>query len=111
MNIFDNCVKYGAINSDIGVKQWIQSDTGMAIITVSGKSSVPLNPSEMDKVFELGFRGSNARKVIASGTGLGLYICKQIVENTHGGRLLIQGEGREGILFTIKLPHGEKGDG
>lgn len=107
MNIFDNCVKYGQRNTKISVNQWIQADTGMALIKIHGTSAVPLPPSEMTRVFDLGFRGSNARKVVASGTGLGLYICRQIVETIHGGRLMIQGEGRDGITFTIKIPGGE----
>lgn len=109
MNIFDNCVKYGRRGTEVIIRQWIQSDTNMAIITVSGKSEHPVIPAEIDRIFELGYRGQNARKVIASGTGLGLYICRQIVESVHGGRIHVQPEGRDGIVFTIKLPRGERG--
>jgi signal transduction histidine kinase len=106
MNIFDNCIKYGAFNSSIEVNQWIQSNTGYAIITIGGVSKVPIRSDEMSRMFDLGFRGSNARQVVASGAGLGLYICKQIIERDHGGVLDVQADGPKGILFTIKLPHG-----
>ena len=109
MNIFDNCIKYGEFGSVIEVNQWIQSSTGMAIITVRGESLYPLPAAELGSIFELGKRGSNARKVVASGTGLGLYICRQIVEQDHGGKLTVQPDGPKGILFTIKLPYGESG--
>ena len=108
MNLFDNCIKYGAFGSEIEVNQWVQSGSSMAIVTVRGKSLHPLPASEMGSIFKLGQRGSNARKVVASGTGLGLYICKQIVEIDHGGTLSVQPDGADGILFTIKLPHGKK---
>lgn len=109
MNIFDNCVKYGMPNSKIEVSQWIQNGTKNAIILVSGQSKYPISNEELRHIFELGFRGENAKKVVASGTGLGLYICKQIVERDHGGELHVQTHGSNGIEFTIKLPGGEPG--
>lgn len=108
MNIFDNCTKYGKFGSTINVEQWVQNHTNSAIITIYGESKHPLEPTEINKIFDLGFRGSNAKKIIASGTGLGLYICKQIAEQ-HGGSITVQNQGQSGILFTIKLPNGVKG--
>jgi len=108
MNIFDNCTKYGKFGSTIDVKQWIQASTESAIITIRGESKYPLDPGDMEKVFQLGFRGGNAKKMIASGTGLGLYICKQIVQ-LHKGSIAVQSDGSSGILFTIKLPGGRRG--
>jgi K+-sensing histidine kinase KdpD len=105
MNIFDNCTKYGKFGSTIEVKQWIQSGTKNAIISIRGESKHPMNSGEMERIFELGFRGSNARKTVASGTGLGLYICKQIVES-HAGSIIVQCDGPSGILFLIRLPNG-----
>lgn len=109
MNLFDNCIKYGASETVVEVNQWIQSDTKMAIITVKSQSYAPVVASEMPRLFDLGFRGANAKQIIASGTGLGLYICKNIVESSLGGSLHVQSDGPRGILFTIKLPNGERG--
>lgn len=108
MNIFDNCIKYGAISSKIEVNQWIQSSTNMAVITIKGRSRHPLNQAEIKKIFDLGYRGSNAKKIVASGTGLGLYICRQIVEREHRGTIHVQADNSDNILFTIKLPGGQK---
>jgi signal transduction histidine kinase len=109
MNIFDNCIKYGSFNSTIEVKQWIQSATNAAMITIKGVSKVPIRTDEIGRMFDLGFRGSNARQVVASGTGLGLYICKQIIEKVHFGSISVQADGPDGLLFIIKLPRGQKG--
>ena len=109
MNIFDNCIKYGEFGSTIEVNQWIQKSTDMAIITIRGESMHPLPAAELDTIFGLGTRGSNAKKIVASGTGLGLYICRQIVEQDHNGNIAVQPDGHKGILFTIKLPFGEGG--
>ena len=108
MNILDNCIKYGSPNSEIEINQWIQSSTSNAVITIKGISRMALRADEMVHLFDLGFRGSNARKIVASGTGLGLYICRQIIERDHSGRLTVQADGPDGLLFTIKLPGGYK---
>ena len=106
MNIFDNCIKYGKFGSTIEVKQWIQSNTSSAIITIRGESKHSMSSGDMGHIFDLGFRGANARKTVASGTGLGLYICKQIVDS-HSGGITVQPDGGSGILFTIRLPNGQ----
>ena len=108
-NLFDNAVKYSRRKSEVKVSQRIQSSTGYAIIEVRSKPEYPIEPGEIDRIFDKGFRGRNARKVVASGTGLGLYICRQLVEDLHGGTLTVQSEGGDGLLFTVKLPRGEGG--
>lgn len=107
MNIIDNFIKYGQNGEDVEINQWLQSKTSVAIITVKGVSRYPISQDDVDRICELGFRGKNARQIVASGTGLGLYICKRIVEDVHGGTLYIQTAPNNGIEFTIKLPFGE----
>jgi len=109
MNLLDNCIKYGASNSTIEVNQWVNAKTSNAIITIKGQSRIPIRPDEIVHIFDLGFRGSNARKIVASGTGLGLYICRQIIEKVHAGSLSAQADGPNGLLFTLRLPRGERG--
>ena len=106
MNIFDNCTKYTRKSTAVVVNQWIQKHTRNAMITVRSVPSYPMTHSDLEKIFVLGFRGANARKAVASGTGLGMYICKQIVEDMHGGSLEV-GRDKDGLLFTIRLPEGE----
>lgn len=107
MNIFDNFLKYGKSGEDVEINQWIQSKTSTAIITVKGISKYPISQGDLNRICELGFRGKNAIQIVASGTGLGLYICKRIVEDVHGGTFYIQAAPNDGIEFTIKLPFGE----
>jgi signal transduction histidine kinase len=103
MNLFDNSIKYSRRGSEVKVHQWIQKDTNMAIISVRSEPERVLSNEDLDKLFLLGFRGSNARNMIASGTGLGLHICKHLVETKHNGSISVQKDGT-GLLFTIKLP-------
>jgi signal transduction histidine kinase len=108
MNIFDNCVKYSEPGYDIEVNQWIQRNTSNAMISIKNRSRYPVDPAEIEKIFELGYRGGNAKKVVASGTGLGLYICKRIIEDVHTGTIRAQAVGRSEIEFVIKLPSGQR---
>jgi signal transduction histidine kinase len=108
MNLFDNAVKYARVGSEVAVNQWVQSNTNDAIITVRSVPEIGIAAGEMEKIFDLGFRGSNAKTIVASGTGIGLYVCRQLVEAKHGGRIACQNDG-DGLLFTIKLPGGTAG--
>ena len=105
MNIFDNCTKYSKESTSVVVEQWIQRRTGTAMITIHNIPSHPIRHGDLDRICELGFRGENAKRAIASGTGLGMYICQQIIEDMHEGQLEID-RMKDGLLFTIRIPGG-----
>ena len=106
MNIFDNCTKYAKNSTSVDVHHWIQKRTRYAMITVWNIPSTPIVPGDLEHIFDMGFRGSNARSTVASGTGLGMYICKQIIEDMHGGKIDVS-KRKGGLMFTIQLPNGE----
>lgn len=53
-----------------------------------------------DKIFNPFF----TTKSVETGTGLGLYICKQIVDDKHNGSISLENNGGSGASFLIKLP-------
>ena len=101
INLFDNCVKYGHHSSDIIVKSHIQKKTGDLLIEVINNAD-PVPRELWDRIFEAGFRGENARQLVASGTGLGLYICRLIV-SVYQGSIDYKSRSNEST-FTIRLP-------
>lgn len=103
MNLIDNCVKYGNSNTDIIVKPHIQKKTNDLIVEVIGISA-PVPSDIRERIFELGFRGENARQVVASGTGLGLYICRLIVSVYQGTIEYSSRAAASESIFTIRIP-------
>lgn len=104
INLIDNAVKYGLEGSEININTWIKKGTETIYLTIEGVSeSFDVN----DDIFELGIRGSKAKKRVASGSGIGLYICRLIVEKIFEGK--IKGEhfaSSKMTLFTITINNG-----
>jgi len=84
-------VKLSLENKDGGVLAWV-SDNGIGIPT-----------EELPKMFKKFSRAKNATDSYVDGTGLGLYIVKEIIES-HGGRIWIESILNEGTTFFVWLP-------
>ena len=54
-------------------------------------------------MFDRFYRASNAQSITDTGMGLGLYICRRIVEE-HGGRIWVEPTAGGGSTFTVALP-------
>jgi K+-sensing histidine kinase KdpD len=102
INLFDNGVKYAHSASDIIVRSHIQKTSNDLLIDVINQSD-PLPRELWEKIFEVGFRGGNAQRLIASGTGLGLYICRLIL-NVYDGSITYSSRRGQESVFTIRLP-------
>ncbi len=58
---------------------------------------------EQDRIFERFYRASNAQGITDTGMGLGLYICRRIVEE-HSGRIWMEPTPGGGSTFQVSLP-------
>lgn len=103
MNIFDNAVKYGHKNTIVRVKHWIQKKTNDLIVTIEGEST-PFNNAE--EIFDIGVRGKHAQEETSSGSGLGLHICKLIVEKVFFGRISAHHSSAGVTIFEVRIPNG-----
>jgi signal transduction histidine kinase len=103
INMFDNWVKYGLGDQTIRVLTNVNSKHDL-VIEIIGKS-VGFDNSDAGKLFELGFRSRQARDKVAQGSGIGLYICKQIVERALSGHLSAEHRTRTNeSVFRIAIP-------
>lgn len=60
-----------------------------------------IKPEEFSYLFERFYQGNSDRQ--AKGTGLGLYLCRQIIE-AHGGKILAENRQPSGAIFGFILP-------
>lgn len=78
MNLFDNWLKYG-LNDQIVTVTPATNRSNQLIIEIKG-ASIGFHNSEAEKLFELGYRSTTATSKVAQGSGIGLYVCRQILE-------------------------------
>jgi PAS domain S-box-containing protein len=98
-NLFDNAVKYTeqgkitiGITGNTEVVQFSIKDTGNGI----PKADIP-------HMFQKFYRVDNSSTRTIGGTGLGLFICRKIVE-LYGGKIWVESEEKVGSTFYINLP-------
>ncbi|WP_374679916.1 ATP-binding protein [Hydrocarboniphaga effusa] len=97
-NLVGNAVKYSPGGTPVCVQAHRGGD--YAVIEVSDRGlGIPLH--EQPQVFERFFRASTTLDI--RGTGLGLYITRQLVE-LHGGRIELHSEAGVGTTMTVYLP-------
>jgi signal transduction histidine kinase len=100
VNLVDNARHYGRPGGVIAIRARRQRST--VVITVEDQGpGVP--PEERVLVFDRLYRGRAARETHPGGTGLGLHVCRRLVE-AHGGRIWIEPEeGRSAISFSLPV--------
>lgn len=98
INLIDNACKF---SDDDTAQVLIDFDSIRMLVHVRNNGQM-IPADELDKIFEPFYRGRNGLHV--RGHGLGLSICKKIVQ-LHGGELLVQSDAATGTVFTVQLPH------
>lgn len=95
-NLLDNAMKNSPDGADVEVR--VTAHDGEAAVAVIDHGP-GLPPTELERVFERFVRGRAGGR----GTGLGLYICRQLVE-AHGGRIWASSLEGNWAAFTFTLP-------
>ena len=98
-NLISNALKYSPHGGEVKVA--VRHDDAHAELIVSDQG-IGIATSEHSGLFQPFRRGESAH-LSASGTGLGLYITAQIVEQ-HGGTITLESEPAVGSVFTVRLP-------
>jgi len=98
-NLVSNAIKYTPEEGRVGMTFWPGSDGTVRIVLSDSGIGIP--KEEIPRLFTEFFRASNVKDVI--GTGLGLTIVKEIVDQ-HGGQIQVESEEGLGTTFIIHLP-------
>jgi PAS domain S-box-containing protein len=103
-NLLDNAVKYSPGQAEITVAC---NATGEEIVVSISDMGMGISLREQEHIFDRFQRAVKPMMQATPGAGLGLYICRAIVE-AHGGRIWVESTLREGSTFSFSLPREEK---
>lgn len=101
-NLLDNAIRYNIQNGEVIVRVEKQKDKPFLEIVVKD-TGIGIPPEGLKKLFSKFFRAENAVKLQTSGSGLGLYITKKIIE-AHGGKIWAESELNRGTAFHFTIP-------
>lgn len=99
-NLLDNADKYSPPGQDIVVD--VRADQVEVIVSVRDFGP-GLPASDLNRVFEKFYRADNSDAQAVYGYGLGLYICRRLIE-AQGGRIWAENAPDGGALFSFTLP-------
>jgi two-component system, OmpR family, phosphate regulon sensor histidine kinase PhoR len=98
LNLLDNAVKYGGN----GVSVRVGAENGAICIDVSDQGP-GIGLADQERIFEKFYRADPQLAQAPAGTGLGLYISRELVTRM-GGTLRVTSDPGEGATFAVRLP-------
>ncbi len=100
INLIENAIKFSPDGGTIKISGNITDNH--VLISVEDEGIGILN-EDGERLFERFFRGEASSALSSRGTGLGLHICRSLIE-AHGGRITVEGQPGKGTCFTFSLP-------
>ncbi len=101
-NLLDNAVKYSPDGGDIQLTVEKGDDTVRYVISDHG---IGVPSREREQIFHRFYRADPELSSGVGGTGLGLYICRELTE-AMGGRIWVEANEPSGTRFVVSLPPG-----
>jgi len=98
-NLIGNAVKYSPEGGEVSVRLEARGEGALLAVEDRG---IGIPPADLERIFSRFERGANVAGRF-SGTGIGLAVARQIVEQ-HGGSLSVQSAAGEGSTFTLQFP-------
>lgn len=100
-NLFTNAIKYSQKAKTKVICEIKKTGTNEIAISVKD-NGVGINEKDIERIFDKFYRSQNANQNFISGSGLGLWICKEIIE-AHDGEIGCKSIPNQGTQFTIRL--------
>ena len=99
-NLMENALNYTHEGGSIKTSLTYDGTTFTIVIQDSG---IGIPKSELEKLFTKFYRGEQATRLQTDGSGLGLFIAKNIIEK-HKGTIRVESEENKGTKVTVTLP-------
>jgi signal transduction histidine kinase len=99
LNLLDNAVKYGPVGQQVTVEVATRGDFVEIAVSDEGPGVLP---QERARIWEAYFRGSTPEALASGGTGVGLSIVRDLIEQA-GGTVELE-DGSTGARFVVRLP-------
>ena len=104
-NLLENAAKYSSASSPISVTAEVHDRT---LATSVADRGIGIDPAEQDLIFDRLYR-SRTQTEGPAGTGMGLAICRAIID-AHHGELKVTSQLGQGSVFTFTLPLAAQSD-
>lgn len=101
-NLIDNAIKYNTNGGSVTVSIGYTEDGHRAKISVED-TGVGIDAEEIKKLFQKFYRGSNVIQIEPNGSGLGLFITRNIIRQ-HGGDIGVESNIGRGSTFWFTIP-------
>lgn len=99
-NLVSNAIKYTQEGGTILISAWAEPLAGVLRVKDNGPG---ISPNEIDHLFEMYYRTKGSEQSRFTGSGLGLYIVKSLVEAMHG-QIEVNSELGRGTEILVRLP-------
>ena len=100
MNLVSNAVKYTPEGGAVVVKAWCEGDQISLAVSDTG---IGIPEDALPRIFTEFYRAKNAKAMEVEGTGLGLVIAKDVIEQ-HDGQISVESVVGRGTTFRVSLP-------
>ena len=102
VNLLTNAIKYSPDGGSVEVALQLASEWQEALISIRDQG-IGIPQAEQAQLFGRFVRASNSQTQGISGTGLGLYLCRELVSQ-HGGDIWFESTEGSGSTFFLRLP-------
>lgn len=99
-NLLSNAIQYNKAQGEIRVSTRTENDATVLTVADTGTG---IAPEDLPHIFERFYRADKSRARANGRFGLGLAICKAIVD-AHGGSIEVSSQPDAGTTFTVRLP-------
>lgn len=108
-NLIGNAIKHTPEQTTIIVRDWLENDFVLISVSDNGPG---IPDDEKDQIFDLFYTGNKREADSDRSLGLGLNLCRSIVE-AHGGRIRVEDNHPAGsnFIFSLKLWKEKKNEG